>query len=355
MKQNSENFSPLTRSEFDMLTGSLSRLLSTTSRPVIIPSEAILGIEAIAAGVSAPGRTILNIVTGPYGAIFGKWLARGGAKVVTISTSFDEVVTADEVAAAVDRYKPCALAFVQAEAVTGGSNPASSILQIARQSNIITIMDSVSAIGAEPVLMDKWDIDFVAIGAQKALSGPNGISAVGVSERGWAFLAATEKAPRDSILSLIDLNPDHRAVREQVPANIPILEARALIKTLERVEQEGLPAVNRRHELASSSAIAGIEALGLEPWQRNNKWYSPLVTTVRIPQGSNLNIERPVGIVAPGDGELRDKLLRINHFGANANQESIEEATITLAKLAHRDPHDALLAERSIWENEDGE
>jgi len=353
MKNNNPGFSPLTGSEFETLTCLLSKLLSTKEIPVIIPSEAILGIEAIAAGIAAPGRTILNVVTGPYGAVFGKWLARGGAEVVEVKTFYDEVITADEVAAAIERHNPCALAFVHSEAVTGGSNPTSKILELARHSNIITVIDSVSAIGAEPLFMDEWGIDFVAIGAQKALSGPNGISAVGISARGWAFLAANKKAPRDSILSLLDLKRSCTSL-EPVPANIPALEARALIKALMLIEQEGLKAINQRHCLAASAAIIGIKALGLEPWQRSKAAYSPLVTTVRIPQGVDLCMEHPIGIVAPGDGELRNKLLRMNHFGVNASQHSVEQAIITLAQLIHKEPGDAIAAQRVIWGNDDG-
>lgn len=201
------------------------------------------------------------------------------------------------------------------------------------------------------MLMDEWGIDFVAIGAQKALAGPNGISAVGISSRGWEFLASNEHAPRNSILSLLDLRCPHTSSAPlRVPANIPVLEARALIEALTLVEQEGLEVVNHRHQLASTAAIAGITALGLEPWQRKESGYSPLTTTVRIPQSdSNLRINEPIGIVAPGDGELYGKLLRINHFGANANQQSIEQAITTLAELVHQDPANAIAVQRSIW------
>ncbi|GGH38549.1 pyridoxal-phosphate-dependent aminotransferase family protein [Paenibacillus segetis] len=355
MSQVNKGYLPLPINEFDRLTQLLSKLLSTQESPVIIPGEAILGIEAIAAGISAPGRTILNIVTGPYGDIFGKWLERGGAEVIEVKVSFDEVITVDEVATAIERYNPCALSFVQGEAVTGGSNPTKAILELARQSNIITVIDSVSAIGAEPVLMDEWGIDFVAIGAQKALSGPNGISSVGISLRGWEFLGSNERAPRNSILSLLDLRrPAHSTTPFRVPANIPVLEARALIEALTLIEKEGLDAVNRRHRLASAALIAGIKDLGLEPWQRNSNGYSPLTTTIRIPEGDGdrLMIGEPIGIVAPGDGQLYNKLLRINHFGVNANQHSVEEALTTLAKLVQQEPSIAIAAQKLIWENE---
>ncbi len=341
-------FTPFTAVEFHTLTSLFAQVLSTKETPVIIPGEAILGIEAIAAGVAAPGRRILNVVTGPYGKIFGDWLARGGAEVVELRTPYNEVTAADAVAAEIERSRPCALAFVQAEAATGGSNPTKEILEIARRNNLVTVVDSVSAIGAEPVLMDEWGMDFVAIGAQKALAGPNGVSAVGISARGWEFLESNPVAPQNSILSLLDLKPRPGGESLQVAANIPILEARAAIKALAQIEEEGLPSVYRRHALAAASAIAGIQALGLEPWQRRKDGRSPLVTTVRIPQGETLQLQRPVGILAPGGGELYNKLLRINHFGANANQESVEEAIRTLSELMHREPGDAISAERKV-------
>ncbi|MFM1655004.1 pyridoxal-phosphate-dependent aminotransferase family protein [Brevibacillus sp. B_LB10_24] len=353
MNREYKGFVPLSLSEFDTLTQLLSRLLSTQHPPVIIPGEAILGIEAVAAGIAAPGRTFVNVVTGPYGTLFGKWLERSGATVVEVKVPFDEVVTAEEIAEAIERFNPCAVSFVQAEVVTGGSNPAKEICRIARDFNIITVTDSVSAVGGEALLIDEWGVDFAIIGAQKALAGPNGVSAVSISPRGWEFLSSNEYAPRNSILSLLDLKPSRNGAEPlRVPYNIPTLEARALIQALNRIEEEGLEQVIKRHELAAASTVAGIKALGLDPWQKDSRHFSTLTTTVRIAGEQNLHIDQPIGIVAPGDGDLFGQLLRINHFGADANQQSVEEAISTLAQLLKKDPDLALQAVQLIWENE---
>ncbi|UQZ35667.1 aminotransferase [Paenibacillus sp. PK3_47] len=350
MNREHKGFIPLAPSEFDTLTRQLSRLLSTKYPPVIIPGEAILGIEAMAAGISAPGRTFLNIVTGPYGSLFGQWLERGGAAVVEVKVPFDQVVPVEEVAAAIERYKPDALSFVQAEVVTGGSNPAGEILQIAREHHLITVMDSVSAVGGEALPVDEWEVDFAAIGAQKALAGPNGVSAVSISPRGWEFLEQNKLAPRNSILSLLDLKPRaDGAAPVRVPPNIPVLEARALITALAEIEEEGLEQVIRRHERAAASAVAGVKALGLDPWQKDSRHYSTLTTTVRISGQQSLLIKKPAGIVAPGDGELYGQLLRINHFGVNASRHSVEEAVTTLARLLNQDASPAIKAIGLVW------
>lgn len=350
MSREPKGYVPLSQSEYDTLAHQFSKLLFTKHSPVIIPGEAILGIEAVAAGISAPGRTILNVVTGPYGSLFGKWLERGGATVAQVAVPFDEVVTAEAILAGIEKYKPCALSFVQAEVVTGGSNPALEILKIAHDFNLITVMDSVSAVGGEALPVDEWGVDFAAVGAQKALAGPNGVSAVSVSPRGWEFLESNPHAPRNSILSLLDLKPNEDGNAPlRVPPNIPALEARALISALSLVEEEGLEQVIRRHELAAASAIAGIKALGLEPWQKDSRFYSTLTTTVRISGKQSLLIEQPEGIVAPGDGELFGQLLRINHFGASACRPSVEEAIKTLARLLGQEPEHAIEAVSQVW------
>lgn len=350
MSQQYKGNIPLTLSEYDTLTQLLSRLLNTKYPPVIIPGEAILGIEAVAAGISAPGRTIVNVVTGPYGSLFGQWLERGGATVIEVKVPFDEVVPVEKVAAAIEKHQPSALSFVQAEVVTGGSNPAKEIIQIARAHNLITVSDSVSAIGGEPLLVDEWGVDFVAVGAQKALAGPNGISAVSISPRGWEFLESNAHAPRNSILSLLDLKPSGEgSAPVRVPPNIPTLEARALILALTAIKSEGLEQVIKRHEQAALSAIAGIQALGLAAWQKDNRTYSTLTTTVRISGEKKLHIDQPIGIVAPGDGELFGQLLRINHFGVNASLAGVEEAVATIAALLNQDHEQAVQAVRLVW------
>lgn len=342
---------PLAPSELYTLRKLLARLLGTSALPAVIPGEAIIGIEAIAAGLAAPGRKVLNVVTGPYGALFGRWLERGGAEVTDMASGFDDVIRVEDVAAAIERERPEVLSFVQAEAVTGGTNPTKELLELARRHNLITVLDSVSAVGAEPVPMEEWGIDFVAIGAQKALAGPNGVSAVGVSARGWALLEANPSAPRGSILSLLDVKPQDDP-EAPAPPNIPVLEARALIEALQLAEQEGLASVQRRHRLAAQAARAALVPLGLAPWQRRESGYAPLVTTVRLPQGGGGALERPEGIVAPGDGELRGQLLRINHFGANADIERVAEAVETLARLTGytgQSAAEAVQAARDVW------
>ncbi|WP_339318187.1 hypothetical protein [Paenibacillus sp. FSL R10-2734] len=77
MNRDHKGYVPLSLDEYNKLTHLISKILFTEYPPVIIPAEAILGIEAVAAGIAGPDRTIVNVVTGPYGSLFGQWLDRG--------------------------------------------------------------------------------------------------------------------------------------------------------------------------------------------------------------------------------------------------------------------------------------
>ncbi len=222
---------PLTPDEYGVLEAGFARLVGGGRDIVLVQAEAILALEAIAASIAAPGRRALNVVTGPYGRLFGQWLRRGGAEVVDLETPFDDVVAADAVAAALAEHRPDILAIVHAEAATGGTNPIAEIAALAREAGVVTVLDSVSAIGAEPVPAARWGIDLVAIGGQKSLAGPPSPSAVAVSARAWEFIEENPVAPRSSSLSLLDwrdgwLRSDRTAIRAFPHGSTPARSSR---------------------------------------------------------------------------------------------------------------------------------
>lgn len=341
-------FEPLRTEEFEALKRGWAWVLGTTTTPVLIPGEAILAIEAIATAVAAPGRRILNLVSGPYGLQFGRWLEARGAEVVNVRCAFDEVLTVEVVAQEIRIHRPDALAVVQAETATGGTNPTAEILALAKEAGALSIVDAVSAVGAEPVRVDAWGADFVAVGAQKALAGPNGLSAVAVSPRAWDWVTEGSGAYAGSILSLAD-HRVNQAPGNPVPASLPVLEARDLLAAFRALEAEGLDHGQRRHAQAARAFRRALAPLGLEAWQGPNGRPAPINTTVKVAPNAAL-LDTPRGLVAPGDGELRGRLWRVNHYGANASLAGIEDAVVTLANLVGRSAHEALAEAQNGWE-----
>ena len=349
---------PVTADEWARLEAAYGRIVADdgdeTLDIVLVQAEAILALEAIATSIAAPGRTALNVVTGPYGVIFGAWLRRGGANVTDLVTEFDEVITVDAVAEAIDASRPDILAIVHAEAATGGTNPIAQIAEIAAAAGIITVLDSVSAVGAEPVPAGEWGIDFTALGAQKSLGGPPTPSAIAVSDRGWAFIESNPAAPRNSALSLLDLRDGwNRTDRAAVPGLPSWLDTRALLGALEQIDAEGVAALHERHRRAAAASAAGVTELGLELWQRRDEARAPIVTTVLLPvtgpDRDALQDGALGGILSPGNGDLHGQILRINHYGAAASVPAVTDALERLAAALGAEPAAAVAAASAAW------
>ena len=321
----------LTREEFDGLLAGAARVLQTETRPIAVPGEAILGIEAVARCCAAPGRRFLNLVTGPYGRDFGLWLREGGAAVFDLETPYDETARPEAVAAAIRAFEPDALSYVYAEAVTGGANPAEAIQRLAREAGVMTIIDAVSSVGADPFRMDDWGVDIAAVGMQKALLGSNGVSFIGVSEQAMAWMRLNPRAPKHSILSLPEL---YDSQRREIPLALSVLEARAALEAFGEIEAlGGVDALVRRHQAMAALVRREAQALGYSLYQKSESGCTALNTTLLRPDTPAASAFEGEGIVTPGNGALAQVLLRVNHYGEHCTEEDAARALETLKGL----------------------
>lgn len=185
------DLAPLTAARFASIEDRVARLLGTEQDVVIMQGEALLPLEGAIRGTAGPGTTALNIITGPYGQTFGDWLRDCGATVFDLAVPFHAAVTAAQVREAFAEHPEIDfVSLVHAEAATGNTNPVAEIGEAVREQGALFYLDAVASVGAEPVLPDAWGVDLCVIGAQKAMGGPAGVSAVSVSERAWARMAA---------------------------------------------------------------------------------------------------------------------------------------------------------------------
>jgi aspartate aminotransferase-like enzyme len=257
------DLAPLTAARFASIEDRVARLLSTEQDVVIMQGEALLPLEGAIRGTAGPGTTALNIVTGPYGQTFGDWLRDCGATVVDLAVPFHTAVTAAQVREAFAEHPEIDfVSLVHAEAATGNTNPVAEIGEAVREQGALFYLDAVASVGAEPVLPDAWGVDLCVIGAQKAMGGPAGVSAVSVSERAWERMATNPGAPRRSYLSLLDWKErwidGGRRTLPHAPAQLEML---ALEACVERIESAGLDTVIARHRAAAAATRAGALAL----------------------------------------------------------------------------------------------
>ena len=310
------------------LEGLLARTLRTAGSVVVCQAEAATLLEAVASSVAGPGNRVLNVVTGPYGALSGGWLRRTGAEV------FDLVVDHQGLSEAAFRSALQGMDTVvltQAEAGTGANLDLAALLGVASEAGVLTVVDAVAAIGAEPIAVDGWGIDVAVIGGQKALAGPAGVSAASVSDRAWRRIESNPVAPRSSTLSLLDWADGWlRTDRSRIPGIPSVLETRALLAALRRVQAEGLEAVELRHRRARAASLAAVNGLGLRPWAAARR-RAAICTTAALPL-QPIDILQPGALLAPGDGPLAGVLFRVNHFGRAADLDVLLAGSDLLAE-----------------------
>ncbi len=299
-----------------------------------------MALEAVATSIARPGLKALNIVTSPYGAWFGKWLARGGASVTTLAAEPARPITIEAVEQALDAAPGiAALALVHAESASGICNPLEEIAALARSRGIVTIVDAVASIGGHPLDVDALGLDIAVIGPQKSLGGPAGLSALSISHNAWK-LVSEENSPRDSILSLLDQKAWIESGRGALPGTTAPLEFFALEAALDRIEEEGLASVLERHARASRATRAGLTALGARLWATDDTT-SRLVTTVEAPPATTpseiIAIATDLGCdLTSGVGPGAERLLRFNHTGNRARFETVMAGVTAYGLALHR-------------------
>lgn len=337
------------------LADRLAAILKTKGDILLVQGEAIVALEATATSIASPRLNALNIVTSPYGGMFGSWLRRGGATVLDIHAEPGMPITLDEVAYAVEtRPDANLLAMVHAESATGILNPLREIADYVRGRPIMLVVDAVASAGGHELDIDGLGVDISIIGPQKSLGGPAGVSAITVGAGAWWLLVDREDAPKNSFLSLMDhWNNWLTEGRGVLPGMPSALEWHALKAALDRFEAEGVDAAVARHAQAAAAARAGLSALGIELWITDPAKASNLVTAVKLPSG----VEQATFLAALPIGSGIDaavgvaNLVRLNHTGERARLETVVESlrAFGTALVKCGVPADFAVAERAAY------
>ncbi|MDA8313798.1 MAG: alanine--glyoxylate aminotransferase family protein [Actinomycetota bacterium] len=309
---------------YQMTIERLQAAFATSSVPVVLQGEAVLGLEAAAASLIAPTDVVLNLVSGVFGKGFGYWARRYAREVIDLEVPYNESVEASAVRRALeDRPDVTVVAVVHCETPSGTINDLFSIGPAVREHGALLLVDAVSSFGGERTDFDAWGADLVVVGPQKCLSGPPGLCMLHVSNRAWEHMEANPNAPRASILSILDWRDAHLA-DNRFPFTPSVSEMFALDAVLRQYLDEGAEAVQTRHRRVARATRAGVQALGLSLWAARPAICSDTVTAILPPAGVSEHEVRALArqqsgvMLSGGQGELEGKVLRIGHMGTSA-------------------------------------
>ena len=310
---------------FEHVSNMAQQVFATGYDVVILQAEAILGLEAAAASLIEPGDKVLNLVSGVFGKWFEDFIRRYGGEPIELSVPYNAAIDPDDVRRLLQTVPDIRfLSVVHSETPSGTINPVREICRIAREFNVITIVDTVSGLGSETLSPEDWGIDVAVVGPQKCLGGTPGLSLISVSPDAWRVMESRATPLRGSFLSILDWKTTWIEAR-RFPYTPSVTEVYALESVLEQALREGMDAVVARHQASAAATRAAVRALGLSLWAETDAIASACCTAVSVPAGISAEslqatMRNRYGVmIAGGYGDLSGSLFRLGHMASAAH------------------------------------
>jgi len=310
---------------------------------VLLGSSGTGGLEAAIVSTFSPGDLVLAAPVGVFGRRMIAIAKTYGIDVDVLETDPGSALDPDELAAKLRadtqrRYK--GILLTHNETSTGVQNDLARIAPIVREHGALTIVDSVSGLGASEFRMDEWGYDVVVAATQKVLAAPPGAAMVAVSSRAWRSIEAA-RTPR---FYFDLLKAREFALQGQTPWTPPVSVLFALDAALAHYNHEGAAAVHKRHAMYAQAIREAFEALGMRVFSEPGA-HSPTVVAACVPAGIDagtllrkLRVERGVSL-SGGQLDLKGKIVRMGTMG-DVSQTDVLGAlgAIEMALLEHDVP-----------------
>ena len=300
----------------------LQTIFSTTGTVVIYPSSGTGAWEAALVNTLSPGDKVLMFETGYFAALWRNVALKLGLEVDFVPGDWrhgvDPAVGDQKLAADRDR-KIKAVAVVHNETSTGATSRVHDIRKAIDRANhpALLMVDTISSLASIDYRHDEWGVDVTVCCSQKGLMLPPGLGLNAVSRKA---LEASKSArlPR----SYWDWEA---MIRDNKMGFFPYTPATNLLyglrEALRMLLEEGLDRVFARHLRHAEATRRAVRAWGLEILCLNPDEYSPVLTTVVMPEGHDADALRKVGLerfdmsLGTGLGKLKGKVFRIGHLG----------------------------------------
>jgi alanine-glyoxylate transaminase / serine-glyoxylate transaminase / serine-pyruvate transaminase len=285
------------------------------------------GMEACVANFAEPGEKFAVLSNGFFADRIAEMARRQGASVVKFDAPWGEPFDYQAAREFILREKPRMVGFVQAETSTGMWNNAKAIAEAAHEVDALVIADTVTSLGAMPVLVDENGIDIAYSCTQKGLSCPPGLAPVTVGAHALERLRARKTQVHTWYLDLL-LMMDSYYTGRRYHHTASATMFYALREGLALVAEEGLEARWERHRRNHLAFVAGVEAMGLTMHvaEGHRLW---TLNTPRVPEGVDdakvrgwLLAERGMEI-AGGFGPLAGKVFRIGLMGTGSEAANV--------------------------------
>ncbi|MTK13815.1 MAG: alanine--glyoxylate aminotransferase family protein [Clostridiaceae bacterium] len=311
----------------------IGRFLKTKNEVRILSGEGILGLEAACASLTEEGDRVLVIDNGIFGEGFADFVKMYGGEPILFSGDRQREIDINELQKFLDKDSNFKYAtVVHCDTPSGVLNNIAKICPILKQKGILTVVDSVAAMGGEEVDVDEWQIDIILGGSQKCVSAPPGLTFLSISEDAFNVMKNRKKPIASFYCNLLIWENYYE--NKWFPYTQPISDIMGLNEAIDNLLKDK-EIIIRHTKIAEATRKAVLEA-GLCLYIKQG--YSNTVTVIEIPEDindaelRNYMLEKYNVLIAGSFGYLGGKVIRIGHMGENARIDKVSYTLFVLQK-----------------------
>jgi aspartate aminotransferase-like enzyme len=238
-----------------------------------------------------------------------------GMKATVLTAPYGDAVQSEAVEQALASNPNIRGVFVQAsETSTGVQHDVKSMGLAVKKTGAIFVVDAITGIGTMPLDIERWGLDVVIGGSQKAFMIPPGLAFLAISPKAWSF-ADSAKSPR----YYFDLKREKKnAVNGESAWTPNTALLLAFAEALKYIQSLGLDKLVQNAQLLARATREAVSTLGLQLFASSP---GSSVTAVRPPAGMDSGVivkdfrNRFNAIITNGQGSMKGQIFRLAHLG----------------------------------------
>ncbi|WP_297486787.1 alanine--glyoxylate aminotransferase family protein [uncultured Cetobacterium sp.] len=314
----------------------LSQFFGTEKAKVLIMSgEGMLGLDSACASLTEKGDRVLVISNGVFGEGFKDLIEIYGGEVTEFKSDWKKGIDVNSLEKFLETDSNFKFAtIVHCDTPSGILNDVGPICKLLKSKGILTVVDTVAALGGVDFRVDDWGVDIALAASQKVFSAAPGLTILSVSNDAWTAID-NRATPIPSFYCNLSLWKNCEE-EKLFPYTMPVSDIISLGTALDNLLSETLYRVFDRHIEARDYCIQELQSFGCKLYLEND--FSPTATAFLPPDGITAkelidHMKNKYKILLAGSyGPLQGKVIRIGHMGENARADRVRFTLESLGK-----------------------
>jgi aspartate aminotransferase-like enzyme len=294
----------------------LKELMGTTNDVVMFAASGTGAMDATVSNLFSKGDKVVVCVAGKFGERWADIAKAYGLDANVLTVPYGDVVTPAMVEAALAANPAVKGVFVQAsETSTGAAHDVEAMGRAVAKTGAIMVVDAITGLGTMPLEIDRWGLDVVIGGSQKAFMIPPGLAFMSISPKAWK-LGESSTLPHYYFNLKKEKKSGDAGESSWTPATSLIL---ALGEALKYVKSIGMANLVANAQMLAHATRVAAQRLRLELFSPGSPGSS--VTAIKAPKGMDSGVivkefrNRFGAIIANGQGSMKGQIFRIAHLG----------------------------------------